>query len=64
MRNIYTILVEKTERNYRLGDPVVRDRIILKWILEKQGVRMWTGINWVRSRSSGSEHGMKIKESQ
>jgi hypothetical protein len=28
-------------------------RITLKWILGKQGVKMWTGFNWLRMRYSG-----------
>jgi hypothetical protein len=29
-------------------DPVIDGRIILKWILRKQGRRAWTGLIWPR----------------
>jgi hypothetical protein len=38
--------------NY-LGDPDIDGRIILKLILEKYGVRVWTGFKWLRIRISG-----------
>jgi hypothetical protein len=28
-------------------------RIILYWILKKQGVRMWTGFSWLRIGANG-----------
>jgi hypothetical protein len=32
-----------------LGDLNVDVKIILDWILEKQGVKMWTGFIWLRT---------------
>jgi hypothetical protein len=37
MRKAYTILVGKPEGKRPLADPLVDDRIILKWILRKIG---------------------------
>jgi hypothetical protein len=36
-----------------LGDKVVDGRILLKWILKKQDMRMWTRFIWHRTGSSG-----------
>jgi hypothetical protein len=35
-----------------LGNLGADRRIIFKGILKKQGVKMWTGFNWLRLRSS------------
>jgi hypothetical protein len=35
------------ERHY-LGDPGVDGRIIIRWILIKWDVRVWTGSSWLR----------------
>jgi hypothetical protein len=46
LRNAYKISVGKSEGN-------MRDvRIILKWIVKKYGVRVWTGFSWLRIGSS------------
>jgi hypothetical protein len=47
---------QKERDNYENID--VGERIILKWILEKQNVLVWTGIMWIiRGTSGGScEH--------
>ena len=31
-----------------LGDPDVDGRVILRWILRKWNVRVWTGSSWLR----------------
>jgi hypothetical protein len=36
-----------------MEDLSVNWRIILKWILEKYGGRLWTGFIWLRIRISG-----------
>jgi hypothetical protein len=47
MRNAYyNILVRKYEGKRPLG------RIILKYILNKFGVRVWTGFDWLRIGSN------------
>jgi len=35
------------ERDH-LGDSGIEGRIILRWILRKQGVGIWTGSSWLR----------------
>jgi hypothetical protein len=54
-RNAYNILV----KNGPLERPGVDGTMILKWTLKKEGVRVWTGLNWFGVGSSGGfcEHG-------
>jgi len=33
---------------YKLGDPYVDGRIILKWTFRKWDVGLWTGSSWLR----------------
>ena len=39
------------ERDMR--DPSVDGRIILRWIIRKWDVRIWTGSSWLRIRTGG-----------
>jgi hypothetical protein len=41
-RGAYRVLVGKPERD-RWGDPGVDGRIILRWIIRKWDVGLWTG---------------------
>jgi hypothetical protein len=41
-------LVEKREGKKPRGDPGVDGRIILRWILRKWDVGVWTGLSWLR----------------
>jgi hypothetical protein len=52
-RNIHNFLIGKPERKGHRGDPSVEDRVILKWILKKLGVRLWIGFIWLKIPSSG-----------
>jgi hypothetical protein len=52
MRNAYKIFVGKPEGKRPLGRPCISMRIILKWILNKQGMSMWTGFYRLRKGSS------------
>jgi hypothetical protein len=45
MRNIRKILVEITEKKEHFENLSVVERIILKCILGKWGVKLWTGFN-------------------
>jgi len=51
MRNEHKILDGKPERRH-FGD-LVADGIILKWILQKQDIKVWTGFIWLRIGTSG-----------
>jgi hypothetical protein len=42
------VLVGKPEGKRPLGDPGVDGRIILKRILRKWNVGVWTGLSWLR----------------
>jgi hypothetical protein len=44
--------LENLEGRNHLGDLSIDERIILKWILKKQGMRMWTGFMWLRIRTN------------
>jgi hypothetical protein len=47
------ILVGKHQRMDLLWTANVDGRIILKFILEKYDVRVWTGFGWIRTVSNG-----------
>jgi hypothetical protein len=50
---IFFIFVRNLLRLDHLKDLRVDGRIISRLILKKQGVRVWAGLNWLRSVSSG-----------
>jgi hypothetical protein len=47
-RDVYRGFVEKHEGKRRLGRSGIDGRIILRWILRKWGVGVWTGLIWLR----------------
>jgi hypothetical protein len=49
MRNIYSFMLCKLEGKR----PLRRPGMILKWILEKYCVRVWSGFSWFRIGTSG-----------
>jgi len=53
MRNAYKDQFENLNVSGRLKDLGLEGRIILKWILNVYGVRMWPGFIWLRIRYSG-----------
>jgi hypothetical protein len=59
MRNSHRISVGNAKRRNLLGHLDEDGRIILKWILRKLGVRVWSGFVWLRIRFIGGfcEHG-------
>jgi hypothetical protein len=48
MRNAYKMLVGKTEGKDNLEDPGENGSIILEWIREKYGGKMWTRLILIR----------------
>jgi hypothetical protein len=53
MRNAYKILVESLKVRDHLEDLGLYGKIILKWLIRKQGGRVWTGIIWFRIDTVG-----------
>jgi hypothetical protein len=52
-RGVYRVLVGKPEGKRPLGDPGVDGRIILRWIIRKWDVGLWTGLSWRRIETGG-----------
>ena len=52
-RGVYRVLAGKPEGKDHLGGPGVDGRIIVRWILRKWGVGVWTGSNWLRIGTGG-----------
>ena len=52
-RGVYKILVGKSEEKVQSEDPGVDVRIILRWILRKWNVGIWTRSNWLRIGTGG-----------
>jgi len=52
-RGVYRVLVLKHEEKSPLRGPVVDGRIILRWILTKWDVVIWTGSSWLRIGTGG-----------
>jgi hypothetical protein len=53
MINIYNVLAGKPEGRYHSEERGVGARIMLKWILEEQGGKLWTGFIWLRIGTIG-----------
>ena len=51
-RGVCSVLVGKPEGKSYLGDPGVDGRIILRWIIRKWDVGVWTGSSWFRIRTA------------
>jgi hypothetical protein len=49
MRNAYTILVGKPEGRDHSEDLGVDEKIILEWIVGKNGGKKWTGCIWLKT---------------
>jgi hypothetical protein len=52
-KNAYRILAGKPEGKRPLRRPRRRGWTILKWILERQDVKVWTGLVWLRIVTNG-----------
>jgi hypothetical protein len=51
--NAYRVLTRNPEGNRTLKETVVGMRMLVRWILEKQDRVIWTGIIWLRIRTTG-----------
>jgi hypothetical protein len=49
---MYTKLLQNLNGKRHLEDAGADRKIILEWILQKQGGKMWTGLIWLRIRAS------------
>jgi hypothetical protein len=52
-RGVHRVLVGKPEGKNHWGDQGVDGRIILRWIFRTCGVRVWTGLSWLRIETGG-----------
>ena len=52
-RDVYRVLVGKSEGKRPLGIPGVDGRVILRWIFRKWNVGVWTGSSWLRIETGG-----------
>jgi len=59
-----TFWLDCMKQTDHLGDPDIHGKIVLKWILKKEGVRMWTGIIWLMIRPAASccEHSNEVSD--
>jgi hypothetical protein len=48
MRNAYKILVGNLKGRHHSEDVGVDEKIILEWLLGKQGEKLWTRFIWLR----------------
>jgi hypothetical protein len=53
MKNLYQILVGIPKGMRPFGNRHKDRKFILKWILKKHSLRVWTGFNYLRIRSNG-----------
>jgi hypothetical protein len=52
MKNAYAIFVKNPKKNNQLVRPDTDGKIILKWVLQKQSVRVRAGFNCLRITSN------------
>jgi hypothetical protein len=52
-RNVYKLLMGNPEGKRLLERLDVDVKIIFKWILEQEYRKLWTGLTWLRIRTSG-----------
>jgi hypothetical protein len=52
-RGVYRVLAGSVRERDHLGDPGLDGSIILRWILRKWDVGLWTGSSWLRAGTSG-----------
>jgi hypothetical protein len=52
-RGVYRVWVGKPEGKKPLGRPRLEGMVILRWILRKWDVGVWTGSSWFRIGTGG-----------
>jgi len=52
-REVYSVLVGKTEGKRPLARKYLDGRIILRWIFRKSDVTTWTGLIWLKIGTGG-----------
>jgi len=58
-RGVYRVLVGKPEGKNHLRDPGVDGSLILRCILRKWDVGLWTGSSWLRIGTGDGHLGMR-----
>jgi hypothetical protein len=53
VRNAYNVLVESLKGRVHSEDLGVDGRIILEWVVEKEGGKLWIGCIWISIGSGG-----------
>jgi hypothetical protein len=53
-KRVHSFSLQTCKERGHLGDLNIDGRIILKWLIKKYVVRMWTDFMWLRIGSSGS----------
>jgi hypothetical protein len=53
MRNVYKVLLQNLKGIIHLQDLDIKGKTILKLILKKHIVRVWTGYIWLKIESNG-----------
>ena len=52
-RELYRVLLGKSEGKNHVGYPGVDGRKLLRWIFGEWDVRVWTGLSWLRIGTGG-----------
>jgi hypothetical protein len=52
-RGVCRVFVRKVRERDHLGDPGVDERVIIRWIVRKWDVGLWTGSSWLRIGTGG-----------
>jgi hypothetical protein len=54
-RGVYMVWWKNLRESDHLEDPVIDGRIILRWILRKWDVGVWTELSWLRVERAGGQ---------